>query len=68
MNIALYARVAAHASITMTNRYAHPVNELKQKAVGILLKGRKGLVPATELLKSPEGQIHEAANEGRSIA
>jgi hypothetical protein len=49
-------------------RYTHPADELKQSAVEILLKGRKGLVPATELLKSPEGQNRKAANQGRSIA
>jgi integrase len=64
-------KLAGHASITMTSRYTHPADELKQSAVEILLKGRKGVVPATEpateILKSPEGQNHEAANQGRSI-
>lgn len=65
-------KLAGHASITMTSRYTHPADELKQSAVEILLKGRKGLVPATEpateLLKSPEAKNHPAASEGRSIA
>jgi integrase len=65
-------KLAGHAAITMTSRYTHPADELKQSAVEVLLKGRKGLVPATEpateLLKSGEAEIHGAANEGRSIA
>ena len=65
-------KLAGHASITMTSRYTHPADELKQNAVEVLLKGRKGLAPATEsateLLKSGGARIQGAANEGRSIA
>jgi integrase len=65
-------KLAGHASITMTSRYTHPADELKQSAVEVLLKGRKGLLPATEpateLLKSGQAQTQGAANEGRSIA
>jgi len=65
-------KLAGHASITMTSRYTHPADELKQRAVEVLLKGRKGLEPATEsatqLLKSSETQNEETANKGRSIA
>lgn len=64
-------KLAGHASITMTSRYTHPADELKQRAVEVLLKGRNGLAPATEpateLLKSPEVQIEETASKSRSI-
>jgi integrase len=60
--------LAGHASITITSRYTNPADELKQSAVEILLKDRKDLVPATEMLKPTEGQKHRAANQGGSIS
>jgi hypothetical protein len=41
-------KLAGRASITMTSRYTHPADELKQSAVEVLLKGRKGLESATK--------------------
>ena len=40
--------LAGHASILMTRRYTHPANELKQKAVELLLQGRQEPAPATK--------------------
>jgi hypothetical protein len=54
-------KLAGHASIAMTSRYTHPADELKQRAVEVLLMGRKRLEPATEpatqVLESPEAEI-----------
>ncbi len=40
--------LAGHASIAMTRRYTHPSNEVKEKAVELLLVGRKSVEPATK--------------------
>ena len=48
MPLSVIQELAGHASITMTRRYVHPANELKQKAVERLLLGRKVAVPATK--------------------
>jgi hypothetical protein len=59
--------LAGHASITMTRRYTHPTDERKQQAVEALLGNPRELIPATETVKSPSGQIVELASTGRSI-
>jgi integrase len=63
--------LAGHSSIIMTRRYTHPADELKQKAVEVLITGPNGSEPATEpatqMLKSPEVKIGETANTSRSI-
>ena len=63
--------LAGHASITMTRRYTHPSNELKQKAVELLLRDRDGVPPATKPATGELGggtdQNAETASEGRSI-
>jgi integrase len=40
--------LAGHASITMTRRYTHPSEELKQKAVEMLLGGQTVVLAATK--------------------
>jgi hypothetical protein len=60
--------LAGHASITMTRRNTHPADERKQQSVEALLGSPKGLEPAAETLKSPNGQIVEVANGNRSIS
>jgi integrase len=50
--------LAGHASIIMTRRYTHPGNELKQKAVELLLAGQDqaeiATKPATGAAQEPE--------------
>lgn len=60
--------LAGHASITMTRRYTHPADELKQKAVEILLKDRNKPEPATKPATPEfivrEAEVSETANTG----
>jgi integrase len=64
--------LAGHASITMTRRYTHPSEDLKQKAVEMLLTGQTVVLAATKsatkVLESTKSQIGETANTSRSIA
>jgi integrase len=64
-------KLAGHASVTMTSEYTHPADELKQRAVEVLITGPNRAEPATEpatqMLKSPEAKIGETANTSRSI-
>jgi integrase len=67
--------LAGHASIMMTRRYTHPSNDLKKRAVELLLMGRNGgssatksaTKPATEAFEQGAGQNTEPTSEGRSI-
>ncbi len=49
----------------MTRRYTHPSNALKQKAVELLLAGRKGPVPATKSATLTVDLEEERAEEVR---
>ncbi len=55
--------LAGHASILMTRRYTHPGNELKQKAVELLLAGRNGAETATKSATPVEMQPERRATE-----
>jgi integrase len=63
--------LAGHASITMTRRYTHPSEQLKQKAVEMLLQGQTVVLAATksatEVFDSIQSQIGETASRSRSI-
>ncbi|MGH9574553.1 MAG: tyrosine-type recombinase/integrase, partial [Candidatus Acidiferrales bacterium] len=63
--------LAGHASIIMTRRYTHPSDELKQKAVEVLLNGRNqaesATESATERFKVSEAKTGETATTGRSV-
>jgi integrase len=58
--------LAGHASITMTRRYTHPADELKERAVEILVRGQIRSIPATEPAteppRSPEAQNEETTS------
>ncbi|HVB58743.1 MAG TPA: site-specific integrase [Candidatus Acidoferrales bacterium] len=59
--------LAGHASITMTRRYTHPGEDLKQKAVEVLVRRTQPATePATEGTRSPEAKIGETATTSRS--
>ena len=47
--LAVIQDLAGHASVTMTRRYTHPGNEVKQTAVELLLSGQQN----TEPLQNP---------------
>jgi integrase len=63
--------LAGHASIIMTRRYTHPSEELKQKAVEMLVAGQMGVLAATKsatrVSNSTEKEIRETATTSRSI-
>jgi integrase len=65
--------LAGHASITMTRRYTHPADEMKQKAVEILVRtateaGAYPLQnPLRKVLSIRKAEIGETANTGRSV-
>jgi integrase len=46
--LAVIQELAGHASPVVTRRYMHPANELKIKAVELLLKAKKEAVPTTK--------------------
>ncbi|MGD0921670.1 MAG: site-specific integrase [Terriglobia bacterium] len=46
--LAVIQELAGHASIVMTRRYMHPANELKRKAVELILAPGKVAEPATK--------------------
>ncbi len=62
--------LAGHASIIMTRRYTHPSEELKQKAVEMLVRGPTAAQPATKsatgLSNSTKSQMGETATTSRS--
>jgi hypothetical protein len=55
----------------MTRRYTHPSEELKQKAVEMLVRGQTAVLAATksatEVLNPTKSQIGETATTSRSI-
>ena len=63
--------LAGHASIMMTRRYTHPSEDLKQRAVELLLTGQNGVPPATQPATGEpeccEGQKTEPASEAKRI-
>jgi integrase len=63
--LSVIQELAGHASITMTRRYTHPSNALKQKAVELLLEGRKEPVPATKSATLEVDLEEERAEEVR---
>src|ERR1039457_831392 len=62
--------LAGHASIIMTRRYTHPSEELKQKAVEMLVRGQTAGLAATEsatgVFNSTKDQIGKTATTSRS--
>ena len=62
--------LAGHASITMTRRYTHPSEELKQKAVEMLVRGQTAVLAATKsatgVFNSTNSQTGETATTSRS--
>ena len=63
--------LAGHASIIMTRRYTHPSEELKQRAVEMLVKGQTTVLAATKsatwVFNSTQSEIRETATTRRSI-
>jgi integrase len=63
--------LAGHASIMMTRRYTHPSEELKQKAVEMLVKGQTMVLAATKsatkTYDSAKCQTEETVTASRSI-
>jgi integrase len=63
--------LAGHASIIMTRRYTHPSEELKQRAVEMLVRGQTAVLAATKsatwVFNSTESKIRETATTSRSI-
>ena len=66
--LSVIQELAGHASITMTRRYLHPANELKQKAVERLLVGRKVAVPATKTATSATETEIKSQEKGVQVA
>jgi integrase len=71
VSMAVIQDLAGHASIVMTRRYTHPSEELKQKAVEMLLVGQTVVLAATKsatgVFNSTQSEIGEIATTSRSI-
>jgi hypothetical protein len=59
--------LAGHASIVMTRRYMHPANELKRKAVELILAPGKVAEPATKAATTPSNLKLVGRQAGRNL-
>jgi integrase len=59
--------LAGHASILMTRRYTHPTNELKQRAVELLLTGGEGIESAANPPTAATSAAEQAKQQRRVV-